>query len=386
MMGTKKTARLLAVAGVAALALSGCGSSGNNASDNTAGGGGKGGCGNYSIAFMGALTGDAGALGVNMINGVKLAVDEYNTKHADCKVTVKPFDSQGSPDKAPALATQIVQDSSIVGLVGPGFSGESLATGKTFFEAGLPSISPSATNVTITQQGWTTWHRVIGNDEAQGNAGAKYLTTTAGAKKVFVVDDAQDYSKGLATVVKKALGGSLAGYDEIQVGQTDMSAVVTKVKASGADAVYYGGYYTEAGLLVKQLRNAGFNGTFMSGDGSEDPAFVKAAGADAAEGALLTAPAGPAPADFGGRVKAAVGADAGLYTTQAYDAANIFLAALDAGKTSHEDINSFIGSYTGDGVSGPIAFDENGDIKQSTIWAYTVKDGKLDTENPTAIK
>ncbi len=385
MMGTKKTARMFAVAGIAALALSACGSSDNNASDNTAGGG-SGDCGNYSLAFMGALTGDAGALGVNMINGVKLAVDEYNTKHADCKVTVKDFDSQGSPDKAPALATQIVQDSSIVGLVGPGFSGESLATGKTFFEAGLPSISPSATNVTITKQGWTTWHRVIGNDEAQGQAGAKYLTETAGAKKVFVVDDAQDYSKGLAGVVKSALGGSLAGYDEIQVGQTDMSAVVTKIKASGADAVYYGGYYTEAGLLVKQLRNAGFKGTFMSGDGSEDPAFVKAAGADAAEGALLTAPAGPAPADFNGRVKAAVGADAGLYTTQAYDAANIFLAALDAGKTSHEDINSFIGSYTGDGVSGPVAFDENGDIKQSTIWVYTVKDGKLDTENPTAIK
>ena len=386
MMGTKKAARLIAVAGIAAMALTGCGSS-NNSSDNTAGSTG-GDCGNYNLAFMGALTGDAGALGVNMLNGVKLAVDEYNQKHADCKVNIKDFDSQGSPDKAPALATEIVQDSSIVGLIGPGFSGESLATGKTFFEAGLPSISPSATNVTITQQGWSTWHRVIGNDQAQGQAGAKYLTGTVGAKKVYVVDDAQDYSKGLATVVKTALQGTgnLAGYDEIQVGQTDMSAVVTKIKASGADAVYYGGYYTEAGLLVKQLRNSGFKGHFMSGDGSEDPAFVKAAGADAANGALLTAPAGPAPADFNDRVKAAVGADSGLYTSQAYDAANIFLAALDAGKTSHQDINTFIGSYTGTGVSGPIAFDQNGDIKQSTIWVYTVKNGKLDTTNPTAIK
>jgi len=384
MMGTKKAARLIAVAGIAAMALTACGSSDNGSDDNAAGGSGD--CGHYNIAFMGALTGDAGALGVNMINGVQLAVDEYNKDHADCTVGIKKFDSQGSPDKAPALATQAVQDDSIVGLVGPGFSGESLATGKTFFEAGLPTISPSATNITITQQGWTTWHRVIGNDQAQGEAGAKYLTTTAGAKKVYVVDDAQDYSKGLATVVKSSLGSALAGYDEIQVGQTDMSAVVTKIQASGADAVYYGGYYTEAGLLVKQLRNAGFKGTFMSGDGSEDPAFVKAAGADAANGALLTAPAGPAPSDFNSRVKAATSADAGLYTTQAYDAANIFLAALDAGKTSHEDVNTFIGSYTGDGVSGPIAFDENGDIKQSTIWVYTVKNGKLDTENPTAIK
>ena len=158
-----------------------------------------------------------------MANGIQLAVDEYN-KDAKCKVGFKKFDSQGSPDKAPALATQIVGDKTIVGLVGPGFSGESLATGKTFFESGLPSISPSATNVTITQQGWTTWHRVIGNDNAQGQADAKYLTGTVGAKKVYVIDDAQDYSKGLATVVKDSLGAAAVGSDEIQVKQTDMSA------------------------------------------------------------------------------------------------------------------------------------------------------------------
>lgn len=382
MMGISKKARFVAVAGIAAMALSACGSDDEGDESGKA----DGGCGNYNIAFMGALTGDAGALGVNMINGVKLAVDEYNKDHADCKVGIKEFDSQGSPDKAPALATSIVQDDSIIGLVGPGFSGESNATGKTLFEGGMPSISPSATDDGLTQQGWTTWHRVIGNNATQAAAGAKYLTGTAGAKKVFVIDDAQDYSKGLANAFKEAAGSAVVGSDQIQVGQTDMSAVVTQVKAAGADAVFYGGYYAEAGLLAKQLRNAGFKGTFMSGDGAEDPAFVKAAGAQAAEGALLTAPAGPAPADFNERVKATTGAAAGLYTTQAYDATNIFLAALADGKTSHEDINAFIGKYTGDGVSGPVAFDENGDIKETTIWVYTVKNGVLDQENPTAIK
>ena len=266
MMGTKKTARLAAVAGIAALALSACGSSDSNSGDDKAAGSGSGDCGNYTIAFMGALTGDAGALGVNMINGVKLAVDEYN-KDADCKVTVKDFDSQGSPDKAPALATSIVQNDDIIGVVGPGFSGESNATGKTFFEAGMPSISPSATDDGLTHQGWTTWHRVIGNNGAQATSAAKYLTETVGAKKTFVVDDAQDYSKGLAEAFKSAAGANVVGSDQIQVGQTDMSAVVTQVKASGADSVFYGGYYAEAGLLVKQLRNSGFKGTFMSGDG-----------------------------------------------------------------------------------------------------------------------
>lgn len=382
MIRSKKSLRVYgALAGVAVLSLTAaCGSSSNNTSSSA-----KAACGK-NLAFLGAETGDAGALGINMVDGVKLALKEYNDKHADCKVGLKEFDSQGSPDKAPALATQIIGDDSIVGLVGPGFSGESLATGKTLFEAGLPSISPSATNVTITQQGWTTWHRVIGNDEAQGKADAKYLTGTVGASKVYVIDDAQDYSKGLATVVKGALGSANKGYDEIQVGQTDMSSVVTKVKSAGSDAVFYGGYYAEAGLLVKQLRQAGWKGQFMSGDGAEDPAFVKAAGAQAAEGAALSAPAAPAPSDFNSKYKTVNGADAGLYSTQAYDAANIFLAALDAGKSSHQDVNSFIGSYTGTGASGPIAFDDKGDIKVSTIYVYSVKNGVLDTANPAPIK
>ncbi len=363
-----------------ALVLTACGSSDSDGGDKTgdAASGDSGTselCGK-NLAFLGALTGDAGALGQNMVGGIELALKEYNDKNADCQIGLKQFDSQGSPDTAPGLATQIVNDDTIFGLIGPGFSGESLATGKTFFEAGLPSISPSATNVTITQQGWTTWHRVIGNDDAQGTADAKYLTDN-GATKVFVIDDGQDYSKGLAGTVQEALGSALADSDQISVGQTDMSAVVTKVQAAGADAVFYGGYYTEAGLLAKALRQGGFKGTFMSGDGSEDPSFVKVAGAAAAEGAVLSAPAGPPPADFGA---------SGLYATQSYDAANIFLAALDDGASSPEEINDFIGSYSGDGVSGPISFDENGDITASKIYAYFVKDGALDVENPEVIE
>lgn len=375
-----KAWRLVAAAATAGLVHSACGSTDD--SDN----GDNGDSGNDSaaselcgknLAFLGALTGDAGALGQNMVGGIELALKEYNDKNADCQINLKQFDSQGSPDTAPGLATQIVNDDTIFGLVGPGFSGESLATGKTFFEAGLPSISPSATNVTITDQGWTTWHRVIGNDDAQGTADAGYLTDTAGATKVYVVDDGQDYSKGLATKVADTLGDAVVDTDQITVGQTDMSAVVTSVKSSGADAVFYGGYYTEAGLLVKALRQGGFTGTFMSGDGSEDPSFVKVAGAEAANDAVLSAPAGPPPADFGAT---------GLYATQAYDATNIFLAALDDGAQSPEEINEFIGSYTGDGVSGPIAFDDKGDIEESTIYAYFVKNGELDVENPEPIE
>jgi branched-chain amino acid transport system substrate-binding protein len=339
-----------------------------------------------NLAFMGALTGDAGTLGLYAVGGVKLALDDYNAKHPDCKIGLKKFDSQSDEKQAPAIATKIVGDSSIIGLVGPLFSGESLASGKTFNAAGLPSISPGATNVTITQQGWKTWHRVIGNDSLQGAADAKYLKTKA--KKVFVISDEQDYSTGLAGQVKKGLGDAFAGEDQIRKGDTDFSATVTKVKASGADAVFYAGYYTEAGLLAKVLHQGAFKGVFMSGDGSETSDFVKIAGAEAANGAVLSAPAGPPPADFAARFKKANdGSPAGLYSTQGYDAANIFLAAFDAGKKSPEDINAFIDDYSIDnGASGPIKFDEKGDVTQSTIYAYFVRDGKLDETKPEAIK
>lgn len=388
MIRTSRSWKVAAAAAAAGLALAACGTTNDNSSSSggSSGGSSSGSCKPATLAFLGATTGDYGALGQNMVGGIKLALSEFSKANPSCKVDLKVFDSQGDPTKATPLATQIVGDSSIVGLIGPGFSGESLATGKTFFEAGLPNISPSATQVNITQQGWTTYHRVIGNDAAQGAADAKYLTTTLNAKKVFVADDGSDYGKGLADVVKKTLGGAVVDTDTVSTGQTDFSATVTKVKASGADAFFYGGYYAEAGLLAKQLRQTGYKGLFMSGDGSEDPAFIKAAGAQAAEGAILTAPAGPAPADFNSKYKTVVGADAGLYSTQSYDATNIFLAAIKAGTTDKQALNDFIGSYTGTGVGGPIAFDSNGDIKQTTIYAYKVSNGKLDTENPTPIK
>lgn len=387
-MGTKHTLRTLAVIASAGLALSACGSNNSSTASggSSSGSGGGSSCGNYQIAFLGATTGPYGALGQNMVGGIKLALDTYNKAHASCKVTVKVYDSQGDPTKATPLATAIVQNQKVVALIGPGFSGESLATGKTFAAAGLPSISPSATNVTITQQGWTTWHRVIGNDSAQGAADARYIKTTAHAKKTFVVDDGSDYGKGLATYVKQGLGSQVIGTDTVQTGQTDFSSTVTKVTSSGADSIFYGGYYAEAGLLCKQLRQAGFKGLFMSGDGSEDPHFVSIAGAQAANGAILSAPAGPAPASFNTKYQAVNHTPSGLYSTQSYDATNIILAALAAGKTSHADMNSFINSYTGTGVSGPIKFDSKGDITQSTIYAYKVAKGKLDVAHPTAIQ
>lgn len=377
--------KLLGVVAAAGLALTACGTTGGTTSSSGGSGSGGSTCGHYKLAFLGATTGPSGALGQHMAGGVRTALAAYNKKHADCKVGFESFDSQGDASKATPLATKIINDDSIIGLVGPGFSGESDATGAAFAQAGLPEISPSATNVTLSQKGWATFHRVVGSDSDQGAADAKYLL--AHAKKIFVVDDSEDYGTGLAGYVKKGVGSSVVGTDSIQQGQTDFSGTVTKITGAGADAVFFGGYYPEAGLLAKQLRQAGWKGLFMSGDGSEDPQFVAIAGAQAAEGAVLSAPAGPPPADFASKYSAAnSGAAAGLYSTQSYDAANIYLAGIDAGKTTRSEMNDFVGSYSGTGVIGPIKFDSKGDISSTTIYAYMVKNGKLDTNHPQPIK
>ena len=379
MMGTKKAARLIAVAGVAAMALSACGTTGGNDSSDNAGGSGGSKCG-YKIGYLGAMTGPNANLGVNMVDGIKTALAAYNSAHSDCKVTLEAQDSQGDASQATSLATQLINDKSVLGVVGPGFSGESAATGPAFFQAGLVTVSPSATDPSLTTKGWTTFHRVVANDAAQGPAAAKYLTETAGAKKVFVVDDSESYGTGLADTVAKALGSAMVQRDSFENTKIAdvLSGLVSKIKGSGADAVFVGGYYADSGLLAKALRQAGWKGTFSSGDGSEDPGFIKTAGNQGAEGAVLTAAAAPASADFTKQFAAANGgAKVGLYSTEAFDAANVLLDGIAGGATTRADLLKAVNAYDKDGVTKHIKFTPTGEVTEQTIYAYVVKGGEI---------
>ncbi|HEX6755393.1 MAG TPA: branched-chain amino acid ABC transporter substrate-binding protein, partial [Mycobacteriales bacterium] len=198
---------LVAAAAASTLLLAACG--GDDTSNNAGGGGGgtNAACGK-SIGFFGALTGSAANLGINIKDGAKLAVDQYNTANPNCKVTLKEFDSEGSEDKAPAIATQVINDASVIGVVGPAFSGETDATGDAFNEAGLPTISASATRPSLADQGWKTFHRILGNDASQGPSAGRYIKNTLKATKVFVIDDSSAYGTGLADEVKKVAGSA----------------------------------------------------------------------------------------------------------------------------------------------------------------------------------
>ncbi|MDF2145762.1 branched-chain amino acid ABC transporter substrate-binding protein [Knoellia sp. p5-6-4] len=358
----------------AAFALSACGGT-TTSSDNAAGGDKA--C-DLKIGFFGALTGDAANLGINIKNGADLAVKQYNEKNADCKVQLVTFDSQGDPSVAPGLAQKAVTDKKLVGIVGPAFSGESKAANPIFDKAGLNIITASATNPALSENGWKTFHRILGNDATQGPAAAKYIKEILKAEKAFVIDDSSEYGKGLADIVRKDLGGQVAGNDAVQQKQTDFSGTVTKVTASKAPAVFFGGYYAEAALLVKQLRSAGYKGTFVAADGVKDDGFIKAAGS-ASEGAIVTCPCLPPDkaAEFSTAFEKAYGSPPATYSAEAYDAANVFLAAIAEGKTASEDMTAFIKSYDKAGVTKQVKFDEKGEPAEISVWAYKVEGGKI---------
>lgn len=366
-----------------ALALTACGGTSGGDTDagatTSAGGSAAKAC-DLKIGFFGALTGDAANLGQNIQNGAKLAIDAYNTQNADCKVTLESYDSQGDPAQAPALAQKAVDDEKVVGLVGPAFSGESKAADPLFNEAGLVAITPSATNPALSTNGWKTFFRVLGNDASQGPAAAKYISDVAKASKVVVVDDASEYGKGLADIVKGALKDKVVATDTVQQKQTDFSPTVTKIRSAKADAVFFGGYYAEAGLMKKQLNDAGVKALFVVGDGVKDDGFITAAGKEAAEGTVMTCPCLPpdtAGGTFYADFKKAYNAEPATYSAEGFDAAKIILDAISEGKTSREDIVEYVKTYDKPGVTKQLKFDDKGEPSDITVWAYKVAAGKI---------
>ena len=356
------------------LSLTACGTT----EDNGGGDGGSDAACDLKLAFFGPETGDAAGLGKPIIQGAQLAIDQYN-EDADCAVEYVKFDSQGSPDAAPALATEVAGDESIIGVVGPAFSGESAAAGPIFAEVGVPTVTPSATNPTLADNGWDTFHRALGNDATQGPAAARYIQDTLQASSVFVIDDASEYGAGLAGIVEEDLGDAVTGTDTIQQKQTDFSATVTKVTDAKPDAVFFGGYYAEATILIGQLRNGGYEGKFVVADGVKDPAYLDAGAA--AEGTIITCPCipdtDPAVATFAEDYEAEFGEAPGTYAAEAYDAASIFLAGIEDGIDNRADMLEFVNDYDEKGVTKQLKFDEKGEPADVHVYAYTVKDGAI---------
>lgn len=384
--------RLVRAAGVLlglSLVVAACGSDDENDTTATTDGGGGGGGETYKLAFVGPLTGDAANLGINIRNGIKVAIEESNAEN-DFTIELEEFDTQGDPAQATTLKDDFIGDESILGVVGPTFSGETKALLPSFDEASLVMVSASATNVDLPTVVPDTpvFHRIIPDDGVQGAGLTDYVTKVLQAEKVAYVNDNSEYGKGLADGTQsllEAAGVETVAVEAVDPKSQDFSAAVNAVKAAGPDLVFYGGYYAEAGRLRKQLVDGGVDAGFLSGDGALDPGFIESAGAGG-DGAQISCPCNLATedsedaglAEFATTYKALNGADAGTYSTEGYDAAKLLIEGIKAGNTDRASLVEYVeGVADFPGLSKPISFEDNGNIKATDVFIFEVKDGKI---------
>ncbi|WP_051970578.1 branched-chain amino acid ABC transporter substrate-binding protein [Kitasatospora azatica] len=390
---------VLSIALTGALTVTACGSRGGSKAGDSSGGT------VVTIAVDAPLSGQNSATGLGIQGGVQIAVDDANKNKTVPGVTfkVKALDDQAQPATGQQNATSLVADSSVLGVVGPLNSGVAASMQQVFATANLVEISPSNTNPKLTQgpdwgtgkkvRGFKTYFRTATTDALQGAFAAQYATATAGKKKAFVVDDKQTYGAGLAAIFQDSFtkdGGTIAGTDHVSTGDKDFSTLVTKIKDSGADLLYYGGQYDESSLLSKQLKAAGSTIPLFGGDGMFSDTYISTAG-PASEGDLVTSVGVPIDTldtakDFIAKYKAAnLQGDYGTYGGYSYDAATAIIKAIgkvvsdNNGKLptdARAKIVTAVQNSNFDGIAGHVSFDEFGDTTNKQLTVYQVKSGK----------
>lgn len=390
-MRTRSIAHIGAVSLIGALALAGCGSS---SSSNAGGGLSQGGssgpatAASYTVAFQGPLSGDNQQLGINEVNGVQLAVDQANAAgDLPFKVKLIKSDDGGDPAKAPAAAAKIIQNTNVMGVIGPSFSGATEAVGKNFGNAGIAIVNPSASNGTLQTLGFKTWHRIFPNDNAEGPAGADFLAKHA--QKVFVVNDLSAYGAGVASAVTKELKkkGVTVLTQGVDAKTTDYGPISQTIVNSGAQAMFYGGYDAQGALFAKALSAAGYKGIAMAGNGVKDSVFETGAGT-AGIGWYFTcgcqdASVAPSAKQFTADYKAAFSTDPGTYSSEAYDATNILIAAIKtaaaAGTATRATVNDAVNQTNYQGITGHITFGPDGDLPpgEGTVNLFQDKNQKI---------
>jgi branched-chain amino acid transport system substrate-binding protein len=354
----------------------------------------------YSLAYQGPLTGGEASTGIDEQNAVKYAIKVFEAANPTIKINLVSVDDEGDPAVASKVAPGVGTNRKIIGLVGPAYSGATIASLPYYKAGNLTVISPSATRVSLTDPksataksdyGRPIFHRVVATDDKQGPALAKFATKGVAAAKVFVFDDQSSYAVPLRgyveAAIKKIAGASVVGSgDSVINTTTDYSPTIAKIKSSGANVVIYTGYYSAAAIFIKQLRDSGSTAVFAGGDGVFNQEFAKLAG-KSAENARLTGVAGLADVDskLEADFKAKIGVSSGVYAVESIDAANIFLSGIKNGKTTRAAMNKWVKAYNFKGIAGAnIKFNQHGDISEGGFAGFLITGGKLVNQGPVA--
>ena len=349
------------------------------------------------IGSASPLTGPQAHIGIDIRNGVQLAIEDANAAGIEIggrkvKFELVAEDDEANPTKATTVAQKLV-DSKVAGVVGHFNSGASIPASKIYSDAGIPQISPSSTNPKYTQQGFKTTFRVVAHDDQQGPTLGRFALSKLNAKTVAVIDDSTAYGQGLADAFERTIkegGSKVVAREHTTDKDTDFKAILTKIKGRKPDLVMFGGIDPQAGPMVKQMSELGIKAKFMGGDGMQTPNFIKLAGPPS-EGVMASIPGLPKEKMPGGeqflqKYKAKFNQDVELFAPMGYDAVMVFIDAMKrAGSTEPAKFLPELSKTTYQGVIGPIAFDDKGDLRNGPITIYSVKGGKwepLETVTP----
>jgi len=338
------------------------------------------------MGVAGPHSGDLASYGIPTVRAAELVVKKVNALNGICgrKVELLVEDDVCKPEVATNTATKLVTDKADV-VLGHICSGATKAAMGIYKESGIIAMSPSATNPALTQSGeYPNFYRTIASDDAQARLEVTFALDVLGLKKIAVLHDKGDYGKGLAEFAKTFLEGDSRAevvlYEGITPGAVDYSAVVQKIKQSGAEAVIFGGYHPEASKIVTQMRKKAMDTIFISDDGVKDDTFIKVAG-EYAEGVYATGPMdttkNPMAIEAAEAHKKEYGEDYGAFFLNAYAASLALLNAIE--KTGSTDYDALSQALKTEWVATPlgiIKFDEKGDAIGVGFAVYQVQGGK----------
>ncbi|CAG4884682.1 Amino acid/amide ABC transporter substrate-binding protein (HAAT family) [Georgfuchsia toluolica] len=336
------------------------------------------------------LTGPQAHLGKDNENGVVLAVEDVNASNIQIggrplKLELMSEDDQADPRQGTLVASKFV-DAKVTAVIGHMNSGTTIPASKTYNDAGLPQISPSATNPMYTHQGFKNAFRLMANDEQQGRALGEFAAKTLKAKTVAVFDDKTAYGEGVAREFAKsalANGIQVVAEEHTDDKAMDFSAILTKAKSKKPDVIFFGGMDPQAAPMAVQLKRLGIAATLLLADGGCTPGFISAAG-NASEGQYCSLPGVPLAqmpggAKFDQHYKARFNnAEIQLYAPNAYDSVMVLVEAIKRAQSIEPaKIIGELHKTNYSGVTAHVQFDENGDIKDGAISFYKVQGGKL---------
>jgi branched-chain amino acid transport system substrate-binding protein len=346
------------------------------------------------IGHVGPTSGAIAHLGKDNENGARMAIDALNAKGVmiggkKVKFELLAEDDAGDPKQGTAAAQKLV-DAKVQGVVGHLNSGTSIPASKIYSDAGIPQISPSATNPKYTRQGYKTTFRVVADDVHLGGTLGKYAVKELKGKSIVVIDDRTAYGQGVADEFEKgvkAAGGKTVGREFTNDKATDFTAILTSLKAKKPDIVFFGGMDAVAGPMLRQMKQLGIDAKFMGGDGICSGELPKLAAGTMADGQVVCAEAGGVEGEskksldvFKADFKKKFNADVQIYAPYVYDSVNVMVDAMvKAGSSDPAKYLPVLAKTDGyKGVTGAISFDNKGDIKNGALTLFTYKGGNRD--------